>query len=73
MLMDLVSLHLTYSCLFVKQIQDIFSSWEEVIVGVTKGSVVGPILSNIVLIDLFLVIEETEFASYSDDNTFCMI
>ena len=29
----------------------------------------GPILLNIFLSDLFLVMRETEFTSYADDNT----
>ena len=46
-----------------------FSSWEEVLFGVPQGSVLGPILFNIFLSDLFLVMKETEFTSYADDNT----
>ena len=48
-----------------------FSSWEEVLFGVPQGSVLGPILFNIFLSDLFLVMKEAEFTSYADDNTLC--
>ena len=41
------------------------------LLGVTKGSVLESILFNIVLYDLFLVMTETEFTSYADDNTLC--
>ena len=36
-----------------------------------QSPVLGPILSNIFLIDLFLVMKETEFTSYADDSTLC--
>ena len=34
-----------------------------------QSPVLGPILFNIFLIDLFLVMKETEFTSYADDST----
>ena len=35
----------------------------------TSGSMLGPILFNIFLSDLFLVVQNVDFASYADDNT----
>ena len=46
-----------------------YSSSEEILFGVPQESILGPLLSNIFLCDLFFIMNETEFASYADDNT----
>ena len=46
-----------------------YSSSEETLFGVPQESILGPLLSNIFLCDLFFIMNETEFASYADDNT----
>ena len=47
-----------------------FSSWEEVWFGIPQGTIFGPLLCNIFLRDyLFFIMNDVEFASYTDDNT----
>ena len=46
-----------------------YSSWEAVKHCVPQGFILGPLLFNIFVCDMFLMLEHTYFASYADDNT----
>ena len=51
------------------EINESYSSWEEILFGVLQGSILGPLLFNIFMCDLFFIVNEIAFASYADDNT----
>ena len=46
------------------------NSWEQVLFETSQGSVLRLIFSNIFLSDLFLILNDADFASYSDGNAF---
>ena len=51
------------------KIGSIYSDWEDIISGVPQSSILGPLLFNIFLCDLFLEDENNYFANYADDTT----
>ena len=46
-----------------------FSFWAEILFGVTQGSILGPLLLNAYICDLFFSWRDLEYASFADDTT----
>ena len=51
------------------KINSSYSSILDLLIGVPQGSIIGPLLFNIYLSDLFLFLDDHNLASYADDTT----
>ena len=46
-----------------------FSTWSKIEYGVLRGFILGPLLFNINILDMFFEQKDVNFAAYPDDNT----
>ena len=51
------------------KINKTFSNWTNILHGVPQGSILGPLIFNVFLCDLFLFKPNIDLVSYADDNT----
>ena len=69
--LDTSSLRVVYNYLKNRKqrlrINTSYSSLSDLLYGVPQGSILGPLLFNIYLTDLFFLIEESDIANYADD------
>ena len=50
------------------KISDIYSPWRDILLGVPQSSILGLLLFNIDICDLFFIIGDCDIANYADDN-----
>ena len=70
---SLPALRLIHACLLNREqrtrINNSYSTCAEIVFGVPQGSILGPLLFNIFLTDLFFIANRMDIANYADDNT----
>ena len=50
------------------RINESYSSWQEILFGVPQGFILGLLLFNIFIRDLFIMMDDINIANYADNN-----
>ena len=70
---DYLSLAYIYSYLSDREqrtkVNNSFSNWSDIKAGIPQGSIIGPLLFNIYINDIFFFVNESNLTNYADDNT----
>ena len=56
------------SCKQRTKVGSCYSKWSEIKHGIPQGSMLGPLLFNIFINDLFFVIEKSDICNFADDT-----
>ena len=64
----LINNYLT-NCKQITKISSSYSDWSDLVRGIRQGSILGPLLFNLFIYDLFLSIARINICNFADDNT----
>ena len=51
------------------KVGSLYSKWSEICRGIPQASILGPLLFNIFINDIFFFVEKSEICNFADDNT----
>ena len=55
------------------KVNESFSEWVDIIIGIPQGSVLGPLLFNIFINHLFQAVGDHDLCNFADDNHYISV